>query len=151
MSGYGGSPPPGWQDPYGGSQGWSGDPKSGDPYGTDPYGGGAYGGSAYGGGYPNAGYGPPGVPTSQSGNGSTVAALVCNIVMVVLCCGVLSIPGVITSAIAMGRVHSDPESARRLTVWSWVLFGASIVLGIIGLIIYVFVVVLAETNGYDSY
>jgi hypothetical protein len=140
VSGYGGSPPPGWQDPYGGSQGWTGD-----PYGGDPYGGGAYGS-----GYPGHGYGPPGMPTKPPGNGSTVAALVCNIVSVALCCGILSVPGVVTSAIAMGRLQSDPESARKLTVWSWVLFGASVVLGIIALIIYIFVVVLAETNGYDS-
>ncbi len=131
MSGYGGSPPPGWQDPYGGSQGWSGDPYA-DPYAA---------------GY---GYGPPGMPTKPPNNGSTVAALVCNIVSVVLCCGVLSIPGVVTSAIAMGRMHSDPESARRLTTWSWVLFGISVVLGLIVIVIYVVAVVYAESNGYDS-
>ncbi|GAA0573907.1 DUF4190 domain-containing protein [Actinomadura livida] len=140
MSGYGGSPPPGWQDPYGGSQGWSGD-----PYGGDPYGGGAYGA-----GYSGYGYGPPGMPTKPPRDANTVAALVCNIVGVLLCCGVLSIPGVITSAIAMGRLQSDPESARKLTVWSWVLFGASVVFGIIFIVIYIFVVIFAESNGYDS-
>jgi len=132
VSGYGGSPPPGWQDPYGGSQGWGGDPYAADPYAA---------------GY---GYGPPGMPTKPPNNGSTVAALVCNIVSVVLCCGVLSIPGVVTSAIAMGRMHSDPESARRLTTWSWVLFGISVVLGLIVIVIYVVAVVYAESNGYDS-
>ncbi|MGP4026515.1 hypothetical protein [Actinomadura sp. 3N407] len=135
MSGYGGSPPPGWQDPYGGSQGWSGDPYGGTPYGPR-------------GGHPGYGYGPPGVPTRPRNNGSTTAALVCNIIGVLLCCGVLSIPGVITAAIAMGRVDSDPESARKLTVWSWVLFGVSIFLGIIIAIIYVFAIVLTES--YDS-
>ena len=132
MSGYGGSPPPGWQDPYGGSQGWGRGPHAADPYAA---------------GY---GYGPPGMPTKPPNNGSTVAALVCNIVSVVLCCGVLSIPGVVTSAIAMGRMHSDPESARRLTTWSWVLFGISVVLGLIVIVIYVVAVVYAESNGYDS-
>lgn len=136
MSGYGGSPPPGWQDPYGGSKGWSGD-----PYGGDPYGG------AYGQGY---GYGPPGVPVQRPSNSSTVAALVCNIIGVLLCCGLLSIPGVITSAIAMGRVESDPESARKLTLWSWVLFGASVVLGIVLLIIYIIVVIMAEDYNSTS-
>lgn len=132
MSGYGGSPPPGWQDPYGGSQGWSG----------DPYGG------AYGQGY---GYGPPGVPVQRASNSSTVAALVCNIIGVLLCCGLLSIPGVITSAIAMGRVDTDPESARKLTLWSWVLFGLSVVLGIIALIVYIIVVIMADDYSSTTY
>ncbi|TDC48015.1 hypothetical protein E1281_25400 [Actinomadura sp. KC345] len=133
MSGYGGSPPPGWQDPYGGSPGWGG----------DPYGG------AYGpGGAPGYGYGPPGTPTRPASSASTIAALVCNIAGVVLCCGILSIPGAITSAIAMSRVETDPESARKLTIWSWVLFGLSFVIGIILIIIYIVAVVMAES--YDS-
>ncbi|TDC85467.1 hypothetical protein [Actinomadura sp. 7K507] len=134
MSGYGGGPPPGWQDPYGGSQGWSGD-----PYGGDPYGG------AYGpGGAPGYGYGPPGVPTRPASNASTIAALVCNIAGVVLCCGILSIPGAITSAIAMSRVETDPDSARKLTIWSWVLFGLSVFIGIILMIVYIAVIVMSE-------
>ncbi|XRQ11233.1 DUF4190 domain-containing protein [Actinomadura welshii] len=140
MSGYGGSPPPGWQDPYGGSQGW------GEPYGSDPYGGGP---DPYGGAY-GYGYGPPGMPTKPPSNASTIAALVCNIVCVAMCCGIVSIPGVVTSAIALGRVQSDPESARKLTMWSWILFGVSLVLGIILIIIYIVAVVMAESNGYDS-
>ena len=133
MSGYGGGPPPGWQDPYGGSPGWGG----------DPYGG-AYGSA----GAPGYGYGPPGTPARSSSNASTIAALVCNIVAVVTCCGVLSIPGAITSAIAMSRVDTDPESARKLTLWSWVLFGLSFVIGIVLMIIYIVLVVMAES--YDS-
>lgn len=137
MSNYGGSPPPGWQDPYGGSPGWGGD-----PYGYGPYGPGGPQGPGYG-------YGPPGVPTRSRGNGSTIAALVCNILGVVLCCGVVSIPGVITAAIAMGRVDSDPESARKLTVWSWVLFAVSIVIGIAIFVFYLVAVVITDSD-YDS-
>lgn len=137
MSGYGGSPPPGWQDPYGG-QGWSGD-----PYGAGPYG--------QGGPHPGYGYGPPGVPTKRASNGSTTAALVCNIAGVLLCCGLLSVPGAITAAIAMSRVETDPESARKLTIWSWVLFGLSIVIGIVLFILYlIFVIASAESDYYDS-
>lgn len=135
MSGYGGSPPPGWQDPYGGG---------GDPYGQGPYGYGPGGAPGYG-----YGYGPPGVPVKRASNGSTIAALVCNIAGVLLCCGVLSIPGAIVAAIAMSRVDTDPESARKLTVWAWVLFALSIVLGIVIFIIYLVVVVAAESD-YDS-
>ncbi|MEU8797797.1 DUF4190 domain-containing protein [Spirillospora sp. NPDC048819] len=150
MSGYGGNPPPGWQDPYGGSQdpygggsqGWSGDPYGGNPYG------GAYG---PGGGQPGYGYGPPGVPTRPQSNANTIAALVCNIIGVLLCCGILSIPGVITAAIAMGRVDSDPESARKLTIWSWVLFGVSVVLGIIIMVVYVIVIIMSEDYQSTTY
>lgn len=123
MSGYGGGPPPGWHDPYGGG-----------PYGQAP---------------PGHGYGPPGVPTRSRSSGATVAALVCNIAGVLLCCGVLSIPGAVTAAIAMSRVDTDPESARTLTIWSWVLFGLSVVLGIAIFIIYIVAVVASEPN-YDS-
>ncbi|MFB4312086.1 hypothetical protein [Actinomadura sp. GTD37] len=131
MSGYGGTPP-GWQDPYGG-QGWNQPPYSGAQ--PPP-------------GYPYA-YGPPGVPVRPTSSASTTACLVCNIASVLLCCGVLGIPGAIVSAIAMGRVHTDPESARKLTIAGWILFALSIVCGIIIAIIYVVVMVNADT-GYDS-
>ncbi|WP_245667493.1 hypothetical protein [Actinomadura macra] len=127
MSGYGGSPPPGWEDPYGGSQGWGG----AGGYGAPP-------GSPYGQGPPPGyGYGPPGVPYAPASNGSTIAALICNIVAIVLCCNIVAIPGVILAAIAMGRVQSDPHSARKLTLWSWILFGASIVIGIVVLVLWI--------------
>jgi hypothetical protein len=116
LIGYGGQPA-GWQDPYGQSgwdpqgnyaqQGWQ------DPYAQQGY-----------------GYGPPGLPQRPASNGSAVAALVCNIVLFVTCASIFAIPGIVTSALAMSRVQTDPESARRLTVWSWALFGVTIVIGI---------------------
>jgi hypothetical protein len=116
LSGYGGQPS-GWQDPYGQSgwdpqgyyaqQGWQ------DPYAQQGY-----------------GYGPPGLPQQPASNGSAIAALVCNIVLFVACASIFAIPGIVTAALAMGRVQTNPESARRLTVWSWVLFGVVIVIGI---------------------
>ena len=141
MMGPGGQPPQGWQDPYGGggSAGWSGDPYAGG-YGQGGYGQGGYG----------YGYGPPGVPTAPTSSGSTTAALVCNIIAVMICCGVLSIPGAVTAAIAMGRVHTDPQSARTLTIWSWVLFGISIVAGIVILIVYIIAMVASSQPDYDT-
>ena len=131
MSGYGGTPP-GWQDPYGsGSQGWSGSPYPG----AQPP--------------PGYAYGPPGVPVQRQSNANTTACLVCNIVSVVLCCGLLAIPGAIVAALAMGRVHTDPESARKLTIAGWVLFALSIVCGFVLGIIYVIVMVNSD-SGYDS-
>ncbi|MBT2213080.1 MULTISPECIES: DUF4190 domain-containing protein [Actinomadura] len=140
MSGYGGNPPPGWEDPYGGTAGWDagGYGASGNPYGQPPPG--------YGYGYGQPGYGPPGVPHAPSSSGSTIAALICNIIGVVTCCNVLAIPGVVLAAVAMGRVQTDPESARRLTMWSWILFAASIVLGIIGVILYILLIASAEPD-----
>lgn len=134
MSGYGGTPP-GWQDPYGG-QGWADAPYPGaqPPPGYHPY-----------------AYGPPGVrPTS---NASTTACLVCNIASVLLCCGILGIPGAIVAAIAMGRVDSDPASARKLTIAGWILFGLSIFCGIIiGVVWFIYLVNSGSSydSGYDS-
>jgi hypothetical protein len=117
VAGYGGPPYPG--QPGGGWQ-------------QDQYGGG------YGGGY---GYGPPGVPSGTGGasQGSAIAALVCNIIMLFLC-WLIAIPGIICSAIALGRVNSDPDSARTLTMWGWVLFGLGILMGIGFWVIYIAVV-----------
>ncbi|MDL4820469.1 hypothetical protein [Actinomadura opuntiae] len=140
MSGYGGRPP-GWEDPYGGYGGYGGTPGWDDP--------GAYGpqGPPYGQqGYP---YGPPGVPHARPSNGSTIAALVCNCVVAVLCCNIVAIPGIITGALALGRVNTDPASARRLTIWSWSLFAASILIGIILAVVY-FAIIATSDPGYTS-
>ncbi|TDD65655.1 hypothetical protein E1293_40055 [Actinomadura darangshiensis] len=149
MSGYGGRPPSGWEDPYGGSQGW--DPggaygpqgQHGQGYGQPGYGPPGYGQQGYG-------YGPPGVPYRSASNGSTIAALVCNAVAIVLCCNIVAIPGVITAAIGLGRAQSDPQSARRLTIWSWCLFAASIVIGVIVVIIYIVIGATSSDPDYSS-
>jgi hypothetical protein len=118
LSGYGGQP--GWQDPY--QQPGYGPPPAGwqDPYAAGSPGGGF---GPPGGGF---GYGPPGVPAAPASNGSAVAALVCNIILV-LFCNILAIPGIITSGIALGKMRSDPEGSRNLTTWSWVIFGVALV------------------------
>lgn len=119
MSGYGGTPPSGWDSPHGSSQGW------------DPNG--AYGQSyGYGPGYGHApGYGPPGVPHRPASMTSAIIALVCNSLVVVSCCNVLAIPGIITGALAIQRIERQPESARSLTIWSWVIFGVSTLIAIV--------------------
>ncbi|WP_433147282.1 hypothetical protein ACQPZ8_06285 [Actinomadura nitritigenes] len=128
MSGYGGVPP-GWHDPYGG-YGQGGTPGWDDA--------GAYGP-----------YGPPGVPQAPANNGSAIAALVCNCVVALLCCNIVAIPGIVTGALALGRVQTDPASARRLTIWSWSLFAASLLIGIIIAVVY-FAVVLTHDPDYTS-
>lgn len=131
MSGYGGRPP-GSDDPYGsGAQGW-------DPYGDYAY---------YG-----YGYGPPGVPQTPTRNGSTIAALVCNCLLTAFCCGLLAIPGIITSGIALGRTQTDPDSARNLTLWSWVIFAINIALMVALVVIAITLGAFEEDSGsgFDS-
>jgi hypothetical protein len=132
VSGYGGVPP-GWHDPYGGygyggTQGW-GDAGGYGPQG-DPY-------------------GPPGVPREPASNGSAIAALVCNCVVAVLCCNIVAIPGIVTGALAVGRVRTDPASARRLTIWSWSLFAASLLIGLIVAVVY-FALIVTSDSGSTS-
>lgn len=126
-----------WQDPYGQ---YGQDPHGQNPYGQDPYGQNPYGEPGWqntqpgwqdpyaqqqGYGY----YGPPGAPPRGS-NGAAVGALVANIIAALLCCGGIAwLPGIILSAIAMSRNQTDPQSARQLTLWSWVCFGIDILLG----------------------
>jgi hypothetical protein len=116
------TPPPGsgWNDPYGPptQPGWDPHAQYGGQYGGGPYGG------PYGGAAPQYVYltPQPDPPTP----GSTVAALVCNIVAVSTCFNILAIPGIVTAAIAMSRHKTDPERAKTLTVWSWTFFGIAI-------------------------
>lgn len=86
-------------------------------------------------GHPNQ-YGPYMPPPPPSGNGSAVAALIANIVLTVTCCGLLAAPGIVTAAIAMSRVNTDPVSAKNLTTWSWVIFGLAIFAGVVLLVLF---------------
>jgi hypothetical protein len=119
-----------WQDPYG-QPGWQGGqtpPGWQDPYAQQGYGQ----------------YGPPGGAPPAS-NGAAIAALVANIVAAVLCCtGIAWLPGVILASIAISRTPRDPESARSLTVWSWVCFAINVVLTI------ALVVILALAGVFES-
>jgi hypothetical protein len=105
-----------------------------DPYGQ-PYGPPAGGYGPYGGYEP---YGPYGHPRPAS-NGSAVAALVCNILLI-FCCMPLSIPGIVLSALALGKINHEPDSARKLTIWAWICFG-------IGVLAAAAVLALVFTNG----
>ncbi|MFI0351635.1 hypothetical protein [Actinomadura sp. 9N407] len=134
MSGYGGDPS-GWNDPYGQAQGQGWDTAG--QYGQQ----GAYGQQGYG-------YGPPGVPnTGGQTQGSTIAALVCNSVAVAMCCNVFTIPGIVTSAMAMSRSKTDPRSARTLTIWSWAIFAVALVLQVA----FVAVMIVIDVNSPDDY
>ena len=47
------------------------------------------------------------------------------------CCGVLSIPGIIVTALALGKVRHDLRAARTLVNWGWGLLGASVALWVV--------------------
>ncbi|GAA2725272.1 hypothetical protein [Actinocorallia aurantiaca] len=81
-------------------------------------------------------YGPFVPPPPPANNGAAVAALIANILLTITCCGLLAVPGIVTAAIAMSRVHTDPVSAKNLTMWSWVIFGAAILVGIVLLVLF---------------
>jgi Na+/proline symporter len=126
LSGYGGQPP-GWRDPYG-RPGWDPQGDYAQHAGQDPY------------AQRGHGYGPLGAPqshmsTGHMSTGPAIAALVCNVLLVLFCCNPLAIPGIVTSAMATSRTSTNPESARRLMVWSWVICGVSFVLGIAAFVI----------------
>ena len=141
---YGAAPPPaspyGAPPPYGASQG--------PPYGAPqapPYGATA--------GYPNAPYGappygtpyaPPMTPEQSSLRNQAIGALVANIVATLFCCVITGIGGAICAGIAIGRVSSDAESARRLLKWSWGLLIGGVVVGV--LLIIGFIALVASSN-----
>jgi hypothetical protein len=135
VSGYGGQSPSGWQDPY-------------DSYGQQPPQQQAPGGwqDPYGYGY---GYGPPGVPPGGASSGSATGALVVSIIEVVLCGGIFAVPGIVLAAMAMGRSKTDPESARKLTLWAWICACVAPVIGIaLAILYFVYVLRTSSTTTY---
>jgi hypothetical protein len=150
VSGYGGQPPSGWQDPYdpyGQQQGGWQDPNAQQGGWQDPY--------AQQSGWqqpPGYGYGPPGVPPGGGSNGSAIGAMVCNCIAlfsVLFCClgAVASLPGAILAGMALGRTQTNPESARQLTLWSWACFGLSIILSV-GMIVILIALGKSATPNY---
>ena len=76
------------------------------------------------------------MPPPPASNGPALAALIANILLTITCCGLLAVPGVITAAVAMNRVHTDPVSAKNLTNWSWVIFGIAVLVGVVLLVVF---------------
>lgn len=136
---------PGGQNPY------AQDPYAPDPYGQNPYGQYTFGQEPYGqsgyaaspydqSGYPAGpqgyapaapGYGPPGLNYAPVKTGSAIAALICNSLLCFTCYGVFAAPGIITAAIALSKAQGDPQTSRKLTLWSWGIFGASLLIAVL--------------------
>ncbi|MFC4013176.1 DUF4190 domain-containing protein [Nonomuraea purpurea] len=89
----------------------------GAPYGEQPP-------PQYGYGY---GYQPP---RDAGPNAGAIVSLVLNLVALVSCCNVLGLPGAILAGMALSRARTQPQSARTMVIWSWVLFGLGFVLAI---------------------
>lgn len=118
------------------SQQWGGG--AGSPSG----GYGAYGGYGGSGGYgaypPGGGYGPPGGhggPPPGSARNAAVVALIINIVAVLFCCGIVSIGGLICAAMAMSKADTEPEAARSLNMWAWILLGVTFLIDVVIVIV----------------
>ncbi|MEY9212293.1 hypothetical protein NI17_006330 [Thermobifida halotolerans] len=73
--------------------------------------------------YP-AGFGrQPQQPPSQT---SMILALVCNILAITTCYGVIpAIVGLVLSIIALSQAQTDPVGARKLTIGAWICFGVA--------------------------
>ncbi|WP_198653753.1 hypothetical protein [Actinocorallia populi] len=99
----------------------------------DPYFGPGYGIPGHPNQYGQYGQYPPPPPAS---NGPAVAALIANILLTITCCGLLAVPGIVTAAVAMSRVNTDPVSAKNLTNWSWVIFGLAVLVGVVLLVLF---------------
>ncbi len=143
-------PPPG-QDPYGRQQ-YGGPPPGYDPnhgpdpnqqYGYDPNHG-PDPNHQYGyypppgpGPYQNQyGYYPPGgYPPRQEGPRThAIVALVVSLVLAFSCYVSLGgIAGAILSGIALSKVDTQPDTARRLLKWTWVSIGINVGLLVIGI------------------
>ncbi|WP_053616659.1 hypothetical protein [Nocardiopsis sp. NRRL B-16309] len=130
-------PPPG---PHGGHGGY-GDSTGG--YAA-PGSYGAYGG-AYGGGY-GGGYPPPHDPYQPTGElpsqGSMIGALVMAILLMVTCCGLVSVVGVVFSALALGEKY-DAERAAKYTRYAWISNWINLGIVLFAIVAYVLIVVFA--------
>lgn len=117
--------------------------QSPDQYGGQPYDQSGYGLQQYG----QPQYGPPGLSQAPVDESGPIIALVANIVLTLFCCGLFAVGGIVTSAIAMGKIRTDPAAARKLTKWSWGIFIANIV---ISLIVVIVVIILGVNGAFDE-
>jgi hypothetical protein len=110
-------------------------PYPGTPYSCTPYPGTPYPGTPYPPQPPGQAYGYPvyGPPPAYSQRGLAIAALVVNIVLVLMTCllGLPSIAGAIVSGIAIAAAGRDPARAGTLVKWGWGLAISTVVLGIL--------------------
>jgi cytochrome c biogenesis protein CcdA len=76
---------------------------------------------------PQYGYGHPPPPRHSGPNANAIVSLVLNLIAIVSCCNLLAIPGAILAGLSL-RASTEPDTARTMVVWSWVLFGLGFLL-----------------------
>lgn len=152
---HGGPPPPA---PYGsppgqqaqGSSSYPGYGYQGQPYGSyqgQPGYGPSQGGPPAYPGYPGYGYTPPGRPSTT--NASTIVLLVLSGLLTASTC-IMGLPSLVMSIIAITKQDNDPEGARRLTMWGWIVLAIMVVLGAIA-IAGIIAWAVTHSTDFDSY
>nr|WP_246421690.1 hypothetical protein [Nocardiopsis mwathae] len=78
---------------------------------------------------PPPGFGPGGHPLGEppASIGSAVAALIANVVGILLCWP-LGIVGVVLAIIGLATASSSPGSARKCTLAAWIAFGVGLLI-----------------------
>lgn len=154
---YGAAAPPPALPP-----GPSGQPTIGPGYGAG-FGPPAYGPPA------QAGYAPPptyypappvysyGVPPGSVGqaNGSAIGVTIASGVTLLSCCNVFGVVSLIMGIVALSKQNTDPAGSRSMAKAAWWVFGISMLLIVIGAIVYFVLLFLgllasSSTSSYDS-
>lgn len=96
-------------------------------------------GQEYGQGYgQQQGYGAPSPREVDGVRTHAIVALVISLVLALSCFVSLGgLIGTILSGLALGRVDTDPRSARNLLKWTWISVGANIVLLVLGVTFFI--------------
>ena len=89
---------------------------------------------------------PPGDEERRLRNGAA-AALIANLLALVLCLGLMSLPGAVCAVVALNRSRTEMRSARRWLTWSWWLLAANVLLYVL---IAALIVGLALAVGYSG-
>ena len=131
-------PPPGPHGGYSDSTGGYGG------YGDSTGGYSAHGSyGAYGGGYPPP---PPPGPYQPAGEmpsqGGMIGALVMAIILMITCCGAVSVVGVVFSALALGEKY-DSERAAKYTRYAWISNWINLGIVVFAIVAYILIIVFA--------
>ena len=96
----------------------------------------------------------PVAPVKEEGNGLAIGSLVCSIVSIVCCCGILSIVGIILGAVAKKKGYKGGMATAGIVVGAintGILVITAIVMAIFHIFFGVGIFALASEAAYDSY
>ncbi|WP_304452054.1 hypothetical protein [Nocardiopsis sp. YSL2] len=104
---------------------------------------GSYG--AYGGGYPPPPHDPYQPTGERPSQGNMIGALVMAIILMVTCCGAVSVVGVVFSALALGEKY-DYARAAKYTRYAWISNWINLGIVLFVIVAYVLFFVLAVAS-----